>query len=379
MISNNEIIGKDLRIAIAHDYLTQKGGAERVVLTLHKAFPNAPIYTNLYDPEGTFPEFKSAVVRTSPLNRIPLFRRDHRIALPLLALSSSLMKVDADIVITSTSGWAHGFRKSGSTITYCHTPARWLYLTDEYLGREAGLSKKMAIKLLAPLLRVWDQKAAKQAGRYIANSTVVQRRILEVYGKRAPIVFPPHSVEADGELRPVPGIREDIHGNYLLVVSRLMPYKNVDIAICAAKLAGRDIVVVGRGPERASLQREFGNDAVFLSDLSEAELRYVYAGASYLIAPSFEDFGITPLEAAAWGVPTIALKSGGYLDTVIEEKTGIFFEKPEPQQIAQAIDTATKTDWDQATIREHASKFNEQRFILEIKDQIDRLGGVNSR
>lgn len=158
-----------------------------------------------------------------------------------------------------------------------------------------------------------------------------------------------------------------------------MPYKNVDIAIRAAKLAGRDIVVVGLGPEKASLQREFGNDAVFLSDLSEAELRYVYAGASYLIAPSFEDFGITPLEAAAWGVPTIALKSGGYLDTVIEEKTGIFFEKPEPQQIAQAINTATKTDWDHATIREHASKFNEQRFILEIKDQIDRLGGVNYR
>lgn len=197
-------------IAIAHDYLTQKGGAERVVLALHKAFPEASIYTNLYDPEGTFPEFKSATVKTSPLNHIPQFRRDHRVALPLLAPSSSLMKVDADTVITSSSGWAHGFRSSGTTITYCHTPARWLYLTDEYLGHDASLSKRLAIKLLAPLLRAWDQRAAKQAGRYIANSTVVQQRILEVYGKRAPIIFPPHSVDTEGELRQVPGIREGI-------------------------------------------------------------------------------------------------------------------------------------------------------------------------
>lgn len=370
---------KSPRIAIAHDYLTQKGGAERVVLALHRAFPNATIYTNLYDPEGTFPEFKYARIKTSPLNRIPQFRRDHRIALPFLAASSSLMNVDADIVITSSSGWAHGFRSSGATITYCHTPARWLYLTDEYLGRDAGLSKKLAIRVLAPFLRAWDQKAANEAGSYVANSTVVQQRILEVYGKSAPIIFPPHSVDTDGELLPVPRIRADIYGNYLLIVSRLLPYKNVDIAIRAARLAGRDIVVVGRGPEKTNLERKFGNEAVFLSDLTEAELRYVYAGASYLIAPSFEDFGITPLEAAAWGVPTIALKSGGYLDTVLEDKTGVFFEKPEPQQIAEAINKATRIDWERETLRKHAVRFNEQRFIREIEDQIDRLGGVSPR
>ena len=168
------------RIAIAHDYLTQKGGAERVVLALHRMWPDAPIYTTFYDPEGTFPEFKDARIITSPLNRVGVLRRDPRRALPLLPVASSLMHVKEPVAVVSTSGWAHGFRYHGDTLVYCHTPARWVYLLEDYLGEEGQKSMKGRVaRVLRPWLRAWDRAAQRRRTRYVANSTVVKERIEE--------------------------------------------------------------------------------------------------------------------------------------------------------------------------------------------------------
>lgn len=357
------------RVAIAHDYLTQRGGAERVVLTLMKAFPEAPVHTTLYDPEGTYPEFAGADIHTSPLNRIGPLRRDHRLALPLLAPAASRMRIDADVVVASSSGWAHGFDtgEGTRTVVYCHNPARWLYQTEEYLGGQAWRSP-LGPPLLAlrPALRRWDRRQARDVDVYLANSRVVQQRIATTYGRRAELLPPPHGMDASAPREPVPELA-DWEPGYALVVSRLLPYKNVDAVIEAVRGTRRRLVVVGRGPEEARLRATMPDNVRLLGGLSDARLRGVYAGAGLLVAASHEDFGLAPLEAAAFGVPAVALRGGGFLETVLEGSTGIFFDRPEPDQIAAALTVAESHPWDAGSVRARAEEFGEARFIARIR------------
>ncbi|MGQ4495865.1 glycosyltransferase, partial [Dermabacteraceae bacterium P13101] len=182
------------RIAIAHDYLTQRGGAERLVLSICRAFPDAQLHTLFYEPEQTFPEYRDIDVVTGPLNGIAPLRRDPRLALPLLAPASQRMRIDADLVIASSSGWAHAFPSTGKKLIYCHSPARWLYLPEDYLGDAGPLDpKRLVLTPLAPLLKRWDGRAAQRADAYLANSSVVRQRIARVYGIDAPTLFPPFS------------------------------------------------------------------------------------------------------------------------------------------------------------------------------------------
>lgn len=360
------------RIAIAHDYLTQKGGAERVVLALHRMWPDAPIYTTFYDPEGTFPEFKDAHIITSPLNRVGLLRKDPRRALPLLPLASSLLHVKEPVAVVSTSGWAHGFRYDGATLVYCHTPARWVYLLDDYLGEGGRNSLKGRVaRVLRPGLRRWDRAAVRRRSRYVANSTVVKDRIEDVYGlDGVDLVFPPHSVSTDGPQEPIPGAERLADDGFLLSVARLMPYKHVDVAIEAAARAGRPLVVIGKGPEEARLRAMAGEDVVFGQDLTDAQLRWAYAHATALIAASHEDFGITPLEASAWGVPTVALRAGGYLDTIVEGVNGVFVDAPTVEAVAEGVDRLLAYDWDRAAMQAHAERFSEKAFGKHILKEL---------
>ena len=259
-------------VAVAHDYLTQRGGAERVVLTLVRAFPGAPLHTTLYDPEATYPDFAGVDVRTSPLNRVAALRRDHRLALPLLAPASSRMRIDADVVVASSSGWAHGFDTDARTIVYCHNPARWLYQTDEYLGGAAWRSPVgPPLLALRPFLRRWDRTRADRVDVYLANSRVVQRRIRATYGRDAELLPPPHGMDASARLEAVPDL-EDWEPGYALVVSRLLPYKNVDAVIEAVRGTSRRLVVVGRGPEEARLRATLPDNVRLLGGLSDAQL-----------------------------------------------------------------------------------------------------------
>lgn len=362
-------------IAIAHDYLTQKGGAERVVLALHRLWPDAPIYTTFYDAEGTFPEFKDAHIITSPLNRVGLLRKDPRRALPLLPLASSLMHVKEPVAVVSTSGWAHGFRYDGATLVYCHTPARWVYLLDDYLGEDGRDSIKGRIaRVLRPGLRRWDRASVRRRSRYVANSTVVKGRIEDVYGlDGVDLVFPPHSVSTDGPQEPIPGAERLAEDGFLLSVARLMPYKHVDVAIEAAARAGRPLVVIGKGPEEARLRAMAGEDVVFGQDLTDAQLRWAYAHATALIAASHEDFGITPLEASAWGVPTVALRAGGYLDTIVEGINGVFVQEPTVDAVAEGVGRLLAHDWDRGAMQAHAERYSEVEFGRRIRALVAEL------
>ena len=364
------------RIAIAHDYLTQRGGAEKVVLAMARAFPTAPIYTLLYEPDSTFPEFADLDIRVSPLNRVGFFRRHHRAALPLLALAASRLRVDAEVVITSTSGWAHGFGTSGARITYCYTPARWLYQTETYLGSGASLVRRAVIGALAPSLRRWDTRAALGAGSYLAISTAVQERITDTYGLPSDVVPAPYAVDAAGVRTPVAGLAP----GFTLCVSRLLPYKNVDVVVDAFRASPeRRLVVVGAGPERDRLAATLPPNVTLLSDVSDSDLRWLYSECRNLVAASYEDFGLTPIEAAAFGKPAIVLRFGGFLDTVIEGETGVFFDAPTADAVAAALATAESRSWDAAAIAASTERFSEARFADALRAAVARFEPVGAR
>jgi glycosyltransferase involved in cell wall biosynthesis len=352
------------RVAIVHDYLTQRGGAERAVLALCRAFPKAPLYTSLYDSRSTFPGFREHEVRTLWLDHLRPFRRHHRVALPLLPLAFRTTQVEADVVICSSSGWAHGIRAKGRTIVYCYSPAKWLYRRGDYLGDHPRPTARLGLRLLDPFLRRFDRRAAARADTYLVISTFIARQVREVYGIDAEVVFPPAGVDVTGPSRPVAGIDP----GYLLTVSRLLPYKNVSQIVEAFRmLPDRRLVVVGEGPERSRIAATAPANVRLISNVTDEQLRWLYANCTGLVAASREDFGLTPIEAASFGKPSSTLRWGGFLDTVSSDVTGVFFDSPEPAAIATAVEGLATRPWDPDRIRLHAAEFSEERFIERIR------------
>ncbi len=350
-----------MTVAIVHDYLTQRGGAERVVLAMARAFPGAPVHTSLYHPDGTFPEFSAADVETLWLDRVPALRRYHRLGLPILAGAFSRLRVDADVVFCSSSGWAHGAQVTGRKVVFCHAPARWLHQRDRYLrGRgPAGT----ALSLVQARLRRWDVEAARSADRYLANSTRTRDLVREVYGIEAEIVFPPYALEPDGPVRPV----ETLDDGFVLCVSRLLPYKNVETLLHAfARLPDRRLVIAGAGPDEARLRALAPPNVTLLGRVDDDELRWLYSRCAALVAASYEDFGLTPLEAAAFGKPSAVLAFGGFLDTVGPD-TGVHFDEPTPAAVAAAVETTLARAWDAQAIATHAERFSEHRFAARLR------------
>lgn len=358
------------RVAIAHDYITQRGGAERVVLAMARAFPDAPIYTTLYQPETTFGEFAGLDIRPSILNRVAPLRRNHRGALPFLAPAVDTIHIDADVVISSSSGWAHGVHTTGSKLVYCYSPARWLYQSDVYLGDRPSLPKAAALGILSPWLRQWDRRAASTATRYLAISTAVKDRIRTAYGLESTIVPAPHSVATDLALEAVPGVGDDFY----LCISRLLPYKNVDKIIEAMRdTPDRRLVVVGTGPEEGALRSTLPSNVTMLKNLSDGQIRWLYLRSRAVVAASYEDYGLTPIEAAVFGKPSVVLRWGGFLDTVIENRTGVFFDEPIARRISEALDRFEARSWDSTVIVESASRFTEEVFAGALRAQVDEL------
>jgi glycosyltransferase involved in cell wall biosynthesis len=356
------------RVAIVHDYLTQRGGAERVVLSLARGFPDAAIHTSLFDPHGTFAEFSGLDVRTGPLDRSKRLRDDHRLALPLLAPAFSRQRVDADVVVCSTSGWAHGVTTGGRKLVYCHAPARWLYQSDRYLGAR-GPAARLALGGLSPFLRRWDRRAAASADRYLANSSATRQLVADVYGIEAEFVPPPYAL-GPGEEVPVDGLDD----GFLLCVCRLLPYKNVGaVAEAFASLPELRLAVVGDGPDRDRLAQSAPANVRYLGELHDAQLRWLYSRCRGLVTAAYEDFGLTPLEAAAFGRPTAALRFGGFLDTIVPGETGVLFDRPEPALIGAGVRELVATDWDDHRLRAQAESFSEARFTATMQSCVDEL------
>ncbi len=364
-------------IAIAHDYLTQRGGAERVVLVMARAFPGATIYTTIYDPERTYPEFRDMNIVTSPLNRFALFRRNHRLALPLLPFAANSIRPHEDVVITSSSGWAHGFDAAGHQLVYCHNPARWLYQTRDFLGTSPlRRPRGWILLLLRPALKRWDRKAAAKASKYLANSTVVRQRVKQTYGIEATLLPAPYALGDVADQQVIPQIEQWAADGYYLVVSRLLPYKNVQHVIdafCSGPGLRDRLVVVGSGPMKAALERRAGPNVRLLSELTDGQMRWVYAHCRAVIAPSYEDYGLSPLEAAAFGKPTLALGAGGYLDTVAPGVSGTFFTAPTASIIRAAVQANASAQWDPDAIRAHVERFGEDHFRAALHRAVDGL------
>lgn len=361
------------KVAIAHDYLTQLGGAEKIVLSMSKAFPEAPIYTMLYEPSTTYPEFADRDIRVSRLNKLAPARHHHRALLPLYPLVARSMDIDADVVLTSTSGWAHGFRTRGRKLIYCYSPARWLYLSDKYLGEDSGLAKRAGLAVSKPFLKAWDRRQAHAADKYYAISTLIKNRIADTYGIDAEVMFAPVAMSQSLSTEPIPAMSDFGGEGFYLVVSRLLPYKNVDVIVRAFAGTDRRLVVVGKGPDAERLSVMKTPNVLMLSDLTDGQMAWLYKHCRALLAASYEDYGLTPIEAGVWGRPSVALRFGGFLDTIDEGVTGMYFDEPEPRAIAAALDRFESATFDADKIRRHVEQFTEERFTEKLHAAVDQL------
>jgi len=353
------------RIVVAHDYFTQRGGAERVALAIRAALPGKRLLTALHNPAATFREVGQYDVRTSHLQAVPGLQRDPRLALPLLPGAAGRLRVDeADLLVCSSSGFAHGIPTAAPKLVYCHNPPRWLYQREEYL-HGASSAVRRALQLLAPRLERWDQAAARTASRYLVNSSAVRDRVRSVYGIDAVLLPPPVSLDPEGPREPVPGLDP----GFFLLIGRARGYKNVQLA-CEAflELPGERLVVVGGLPAGDWPDRIRG-----LVDVPDDQLRWLYGNCQATLAVALEDFGLTPLEGNAFGRPALCLRAGGYLDTLAEGVNGWYVEDLTTGAVCAAVDRLRREPPEEADVRRHAAAYSPEIFADGIRRHVADL------
>lgn len=357
---------------VAHDYLTQRGGAERVALEIARQLGAREIVTSVFDAANTFHGFDEFTVTESTSRILHSFGGDMRWGLPFLASAWSRMPVvDADVLVCSSSGWSHGLRTAPGTtkVVYCHNPARWLYQRDDYV-LDQSTKVRIALSALSPGLRLWDQRAARTADVYLANSVSVAERIKSVYGIHAEVLHPPLSIDVTGPMEEVAGVPDE----YFLSVSRSRGYKGTSLLIEAfSHMPEKTLVVVGVHPS-ASLP---DNVIALGTNFPEAKLRWLYAHTRALMSMSHEDFGLTPVEANAFGSPALVLRAGGFLDSTIEGISGLFIDEETVDAVAAGVRAfPAAEDWDSDAIRSAAARFAPASFARNLRNVIARVRAV---
>ena len=351
-----------MRVALVHDYLNQRGGAERVFAKIAQAWPEAPVYTALYDPAATGDLIPPERVRVSYLSRIPYSRRFFRALAPLYPRAfESFDLSEYDTIVSSTTAWAKGVVVPPSAVHVCYinTVSRFTFAYDEYVGT------KLARPIVDRLVE-WDRRAAQRPTRFVANSRNVAARIEKYYGRDADILHCPVEVDRFGIGRGA--------GDYFFIASRLLSYKRIDLAIRAAALADVRLLVAGTGPAEAALRREArGTTTTMLGYVDDERMNELMGEARAAILPGEEDFGLVPLEAAACGRATIAYRAGGALETILENTTGAFFDSPTPESLAVALRCFDPTRFDSAVLRAHAETFAPDRFIERLRAIVARV------
>lgn len=355
-LAGHEALRTAGRVALVHDRLDQNGGAERVLWTLHEMFPQAPIFTSMWN-RSKVARFQDCEVHTSWMQSLPGISRAPRAYAALYPLTFAWMDLRAfDLIVSSTSSFAQGIhtRTDALHICYCHSPSNFVW-------RPRGYFQSPAVRALAaPLrmwLRAWERQAAKQPDHYIANGHEVAGRIRAFYHRDATVVPPPI---ADAWFVPHEG------DDFYLVVSRLVAQKRVDLAMQACERLGLPLWIVGEGRAGASLRANAGPNTTFLGSVGDDELRRLYANARGVLMPAEEDFGIVPLEAQAAGTPVIAYDAGGARETVVDGLTGIRFAPQTVEALAGAITAAASRQWDRRRIQANAARFTESRFKRDI-------------
>lgn len=376
-----------MKVALVHDYLNQMGGAEHCVLQFMQLFPDAPIYTSLFDPDRVDPRFARADVRTSFLQKLPFARRHFRAYLPLFPLAFESFDLRGyDLVLSCTTAWTQGILTDPETchVAYVNTPMRFGWRPADYL--EAGdipAIARPAFHILMHHFRNWDLAAARRTDHLIANSQNVARRIAKFYGRGSTVIHPPVSV-AKFALAQGPG-------EGYVVVSRLKSYKRIDLVIQAANQKRAPLTIIGEGPDRARLTRLSGPTIRFVGRVSEAELARLVGAARALIVATEEDFGIAPLEANAAGRPVVALSRGGATETVIPANgypewlsttpqwrtdhphpTGVFFHEQTPEALAAALTDLETRTFEPASLRAHALTFDDAQFRRHIAEEVEK-------
>jgi len=358
-----------LKVALVHDYLNQYGGAERVLEELHALFPSAPVYTSMYWPEKMSATIRELDIRTSFMQRLPLVTRNHQPFLLLYPLAFESFDLSGyDVVISNSSAFCKGVITPPGTlhISYCLTPMRWVWNYHAYVERERlGTAARLVLPAAISQLRSWDIATAQNVDRFLAISRTVAARIRKYYRRESTVIYPPVNCDAFA----FTSARAE---DYYLIVSRLIPYKRIDLAVDAFTRLGIRLKIVGSGGrDLAALRGRAGRNVEFVGRVADNELKQLYAGCRALVFPGEEDFGIAPLEANASGRPVIAYAGGGALDTVVDGRTGVLFEEQQVECLIGAIRRAEATAWDSDELRAHAKRFDSQVF----RDQMRQFVG----
>ncbi|MHB1354979.1 MAG: glycosyltransferase [Anaerolineae bacterium] len=357
-----------MRLAIVCSWLNQYGGAERVLEVLHSMYPETPFYTSVYLPNALPAKDRGWDIRPSFVNRLPLAKTKPQFYLPLYPQAFEQFDLRSyDTVLSVTSSFAHGVLTTPQTrhICYCLTPARFLWNYPAYVEREGiGRLVRWLLPFYLTRLRMWDRLAADRVDEFIAISRTVQQRIAKVYQRESTILYPPVQI---GELA-TPQIPED----YYLIVSRLIPYKRIDLAVQAFNQLGLPLRIVGEGRDRAKLKAMARPNIQFLGYCSDEQKKQLMARCKAFIFPGEEDFGLAPLEAMAMGRPVVAFAAGGALDTVADQKSGVFFAQPTPESLAQAVISLLDCKFDASAIQHHAKHFDESVFRAGIRSILEQ-------
>jgi glycosyltransferase involved in cell wall biosynthesis len=360
-----------LKVAIVCDWLTGVGGAERVVLELHKLYPKAPIYTSMYDP-SKIDWFADADVRTTGLQKLPKSLKKFLPAVRAWSFSR-LDLSEYDLVISSSGAEAKGVKTGPNTvhISYCHSPTHYYWIrSDEYMkapGFPRGFNwiAKLGLKFFIEPLKRWDFQAAKRPDYMVANSSHTQAQIKKFYKRDSTVVFPPVDIDRF-EVIGKPPLR---HG--FIIAGRQTPYKRFDLAIEACNELKVPLVVIGDGPDHKRLEKLAGRSITFLSNVGDHEMASHFQTALGFIMPNMDDFGIVAVEAMAAGTPVIAFKKGGALDYVIPGKTGLFFDKQDVKSLTAQLEIALTKNFNNEAIAEHAEQFSVKSFAQNMQAFID--------
>jgi glycosyltransferase involved in cell wall biosynthesis len=358
-----------MKIALVHDYLTQRGGAERVFELLCKRFPEADIYTSLYDPKRTI-NLGDRLVNTTVLQKIPGAARYFRLMAPFYFPAFRALDLQAyDLIISSSSSFAKGVKKRpGAThICFCHNVTRFLWDTQTYL-RDFRRYQHFypLIEQIFQVMRKFDLKYAQEPDFYIANSTTVAERIRRVYGKPSLVINYPIDTQ-----RFTFSAQKD---EFYLASARLISYKRLDVIVEAFNWLGWPLKIMGDGPERKRLQAQARPNVEFVGHVSDRERMRLLAKARSVVVAALEDYGLVPVEANASGTPVIAYGVGGVLDTQIPGETGVFFTRQSPEALQAALLNACHISWNYQKIRDHAiSQFSEAAFFTKVEQAIDQI------
>jgi glycosyltransferase involved in cell wall biosynthesis len=358
-----------MRVALVHDYLNQYGGAERVLEAFSQLFPQAPIYTLLYDKKRTGYAFEGRRIYTSFLQNIPLVKSHHRPFLMLMPLAIEQFDFSQyDLVLSDSASYAKGIITSPQTlhICYCHTPIRYAWDDSHKYIEEFGYSGliKKVIPFFMNYIRLWDEQAAQRVDKFIANSHFVAKRIKKYYHCQAKVIHPPVKTSLF-YLAKQPK-------NYFLIVGRFLPYKRFDLAIEVFNQLGWPLKIIGDGPERKKLEKKARANIEFVGLVSDDKLKDYYAHCQAFIFPQEEDFGITAVEAMASGRPVIAYQSGGALEIIQSGTTGLFFKEQTPESLIEVLKKFKPADFNPRIIRKRAMEFDQERFKEKIKEFIDK-------